>query len=81
MVETSKWVEITDADPTHSQRYIDRFAKMAEEGRTWPARPVLPMPWCREERAFSTQVVDLDGSVRSWWRWAIRSSAWTSIRC
>lgn len=50
MVETSKWVEITDADPTHSQRYIDRFAKMAEEGRTWPARPVLPMPWCREER-------------------------------
>ena len=33
MVETSKWVEITDADPTHSQRYIDRFAKMAEEGR------------------------------------------------
>ena len=33
MVERSKWVEITDEDPTHSQRYIDRFRTMAEAGR------------------------------------------------
>ena len=33
MVERSKWVEITDEDPTHSQRYIERFRTMAEAGR------------------------------------------------
>lgn len=33
MVERSKWVEITTEDPTHSQRYIDRFRTMAEAGR------------------------------------------------
>ena len=33
MVERSQWVEITDEDPTHSQRYIDRFRAMAEAGR------------------------------------------------
>lgn len=32
MVERSKWVEITNEDPTHSQRYIERFANMAEAG-------------------------------------------------
>lgn len=81
MVETSKWVEITDADPTHSQRYIDRFAKMAEEGRDLAGEACSCRCHGAARSAFSTQVVDLDGSVRSWWRWAIRSSAWTSIRC
>ena len=33
MVERSQWVEITDEDPTHSQRYIERFRTMAEAGR------------------------------------------------
>ena len=33
MVERSKWVEITDEDPTHSQRYIERFRTMAEAGK------------------------------------------------
>ena len=33
MVEQSKWVEITNEDPTHSARYIERFRSMAEEGR------------------------------------------------
>lgn len=32
MVERSKWVEITSEDPTHSQRYIERFRTMAEAG-------------------------------------------------
>ncbi|MEZ5382479.1 MAG: class I SAM-dependent methyltransferase [Microthrixaceae bacterium] len=32
MVEQSKWEAITSEDPTHSARYIERFARMAEAG-------------------------------------------------
>jgi SAM-dependent methyltransferase len=32
VVEQSKWVEITNADPEHSSRYIERFRAMAAAG-------------------------------------------------
>lgn len=32
MVEQSKWVEITTADPEHSSRYVERFRAMAAAG-------------------------------------------------
>ena len=32
-VEPSKWVEITSEDPTHSDRYVERFRTMEAEGR------------------------------------------------
>ena len=33
MVEQSKWVEITTADPEHSNRYVERFREMAAAGQ------------------------------------------------
>jgi SAM-dependent methyltransferase len=33
MVERSRWVEITDEDPEHSTRYVERFRTMEAEGR------------------------------------------------
>ena len=33
MSETNRWLEITNNDPDHSTRYIERFEKMAREGR------------------------------------------------
>jgi SAM-dependent methyltransferase len=33
MVETSRWVKITEDDPTHSERYIERFRTMAADGK------------------------------------------------
>ncbi|MGA9275744.1 class I SAM-dependent methyltransferase [Ilumatobacter sp.] len=32
MLERSQWAKITDADPEHSTRYIERFRAMAEAG-------------------------------------------------
>lgn len=32
MVDTSRWVEITDRDPNHSNWYVERFRSMAEQG-------------------------------------------------
>jgi SAM-dependent methyltransferase len=33
MSETNRWLEIINNDPDHSTRYIERFEKMASEGR------------------------------------------------
>lgn len=33
MVEQSKWIEITTADPEHSTRYVERFRAMAAAGQ------------------------------------------------
>jgi len=33
MSETNRWLEIINNDPDHSTRYIERFEKMAREGR------------------------------------------------
>lgn len=32
MSQRNSWLELVEADPQHSQRYIDRFRKLADEG-------------------------------------------------
>lgn len=33
MIEASRWVKITEEDPTHSERYVERFRTMDAEGK------------------------------------------------
>lgn len=72
MSKPTRWV--TETKPGHSQWYIDRFRRLAAEGRTWPARRGCWTRWCRRAPASWTRAAAPDGWVP---RWPPGATAWS----